>query len=1147
MAGAMQTRISIYADDKASASFRKVAGEADSLVNKLLGMGPKVGDVLGNLGLGSLGLGLGVKELTGFIKDSSLAAARYQTLGLAMFKAGENAGYNAEQMSKAERELVKHGIALQDARQVLSQFATSNLEVARSGELARAAQDVAVSANTDSSAALQKMVHAIVSAQPEMLRTLGLAVSFEQAYAKAAQAMGKSVNALTEAEKMQVRFNATLEAASGYAGIYELSMTTASKQLGSFSRHWSNFQTLVGEVTLDSLSTAVFGVNDALEGLNNRLMDMKESGELEQISRKVGSAMGSVADNADTAALALAMWYTAVKVGNNATVQRIQSLSKEHGVMATLRAEIAGNTAMLGKDTAAYIANTEAAIANHKARLAAIDRGIGAKQSVIAEIATPEYATNLEAIRHRRTLEREVKVLQSERVVVTRQLTQATTAMAAATSRGNVALRAMNSLKAGASNIVSMFGGPLVLGLTAATAVLYHLATQENEATKYAREHADAMQLVSQNADVAKAALERYSNKLTEMNAQQREYERVSIQRSMDDITGAGQAYRDVYWAISPWNGNSDRTQEIRRRTQPLAELLLPSNFSKTTVDELRKARDEYAALAAEFDRTKEAAEGLETFDALIALKQQAEVASVAVQKIGDSAENALSSLQDLASVNFANLTANIEFEIGKIGLSDRNRAVLDNLIRNKVVEQQNVQLDGKDFSMTGLTPDAEQKVQSLASAYGTLFDRQQAARGSAKSLQTSLAGLNNELARLTMTEQEYARYQYERKFAELRRDLGATSPMLAEWARLQEAALNAGYNDANSAATHIREVNKAISELGLDEKEKQLRAFNLEMERLRAVMAAGVSVPFSSEQLDAYEGQRTKEITTGRTVDRDRQSILEFEKEYLSVMQSSEAAQIASIRMRAAEYEAAGVEAVRVAQWQSEMELRYSRDAFAGLKVGLRNYSSEASNMAKNTSTAITGIFDAMGNAFSFTAGKMKMDWSNMLDQMMNQAWKALVTNPLLGAMSKGLESFVGSFFGGGTATAGAEVQHTGGIIGAGTTHRDVPLFLFADAPRYHTGGKILRPGEVPVIAEAGERMLTKRENQLWERMLNGGAAGSPVELSVVLKNESGQPLQASNSQTQWSNDMKSAVVTIIIDAVNRNYMGAREALRGA
>lgn len=1146
MTGAMQTRISIYADDKASASFRKVAGEADSLVNKLLGMGPKVGDVLGNLGLGSLGLGLGVKELTGFIKDSSLAAARYQTLGLAMFKAGENAGYNAEQMSKAERELVKHGIALQDSRQILAQFATSNLEVARSGELARAAQDVAVSANTDSSAALQKMVHAIVSAQPEMLRTLGLAVSFEQAYAKAAQSMGKNVSALTEAEKMQVRFNATLEAAAGYAGIYELSMTTASKQLGSFTRHWSNFQTLLGEVTLDSLSTAVFGVNDSLESLNNRLMDMKESGELEQVSRKIGNAIGTIADNADTAAIALALWYTAVKVGNTATVQRIQSLSREHGVMATLREEIAGNTAMLGKDTAAYIANTQAAIANHKARLSAIDAGIGAKQSVIAEIATPEYATNLEAIRHRRTLEREVKMLQAERVVVSRQLTQATDAMTAATNRGNVALRAMNSLKAGASNLVSMFGGPWVLGLTAATAVLYHLATQENEATKYAREHADAMQLVSQNADVAKAALERYSTKLSEMNESQRAFEQADLQRSINDIISGGAAYRSAYWAMSP-KIYSERTAEIRSRVQPLAELLLPGNFDKVTIDQLKEARNQYAALSAEIDRTKEVAEQLQMYDALISLKQQAEVASVAVQKIGDNAKDAVASLQDLASINFANLTANVEFEIGKIGLNDRNRAVLDSLIRNKVVEQQNVQLDGKEFAMTGLTPSAEQKVQALAGAYGTLFDRQQAARGSAKSLQSSLAGLNNELARLTMTEQEYARYQYERKFADLRKDLGSTSPALAEWARLQELALNAGYANSTAALTHVREISKAISEMGLTEKEKQLKAFNEEMARLQAFMP-GVQMSFPPEQFGAYQSQKTREILTGRNVDRDRQSLIDFEKEFLSVMQNSEAAQIASIRERAAEYAAAGADAVRVAQWKTEMELRYSRDAFAGLKVGLRNYSNEATNMAKNTSAAITGVFDSLGNVFSFQCGRMKMDWSNMLDTMMNQAWKALVMNPLLGALSKGLESFVGGFLGGGTgaATTGAEVKHTGGIVGAGTMHRNVPLFLFADAPRYHSGGKILKPGEVPVIAEAGERMLTKKENRLWESMMRGGAAGGPVELSVILKNESGQPLQAKSNQTQWANDLRSAVVTIVIDAVSRNYMGARDALRG-
>ena len=63
---------------------------------------------------------------------------------------------------------------------------------------------------------------------------------------------------------------------------------------------------------------------------------------------------------------------------------------------------------------------------------------------------------------------------------------------------------------------------------------------------------------------------------------------------------------------------------------------------------------------------------------------------------------------------------------------------------------------------------------------------------------------------------------------------------------------------------------------------------------------------------------------------------------------------------------------------------------------------------------------------------------------------------------------------------------------------------------------------------------------------MKRGAGGSGPVSLQVVLKNESNQPMQAKSSETQWSSDMSSAVITIMLDAVDRNVMGARDKLRG-
>ncbi len=60
----MATRISIYADDKASASFRRVGGEADSLAKKidaLNALGPGLRNVFAGLGV-SVGFAEAIRQ-----------------------------------------------------------------------------------------------------------------------------------------------------------------------------------------------------------------------------------------------------------------------------------------------------------------------------------------------------------------------------------------------------------------------------------------------------------------------------------------------------------------------------------------------------------------------------------------------------------------------------------------------------------------------------------------------------------------------------------------------------------------------------------------------------------------------------------------------------------------------------------------------------------------------------------------------------------------------------------------------------------------------------------------------------------------------------------------------------------------------------
>lgn len=246
--------------------------------------------------------------------------------------------------------------------------------------------------------------------------------------------------------------------------------------------------------------------------------------------------------------------------------------------------------------------------------------------------------------------------------------------------------------------------------------------------------------------------------------------------------------------------------------------------------------------------------------------------------------------------------------------------------------------------------------------------------------------------------------------------------------------------------------------------------------------------------------------------------------------------------------------------QWIKLQQIESSHEAFDGARRGLVKFGSEYGDVAKQVESAT----QSMGNTISSTLADAFMSGEfsakKFFNSLLSMAVQAM-SNVLVGQLFGGL----GSLFNGGSmvttysaadmglsnaiygAGSGFSVtplfEHAGGIIGSsGFTRGRYPAALFADAPRYHRGGPILAADEVPIIAQRGERMLTREQAAAWERRPRGLA----VDLSVRLENKSGQPLQASQGQPQWSGDMRSAVVTIVLDAVQRNYMGARDALKG-
>lgn len=238
-----------------------------------------------------------------FVKEVALLAARIDTLGVVLNIVGKNAGYTNSQMTAFTAQVEKMGITTQAARNSLTLMAQSQMDLTQASKFARVAQDAAVIGNINSSEAFQRMIYAVKTGQPEMLRTIGLNVSFEAAYKKMETTLKKSAASFTEAEKTQTRMNATIEAGTSIAGAYEASLGTAGKALLSLDRYIEQLKLKLGSAFQPALKIIVDAFTNAFKEAGMGLDDFISSGKMTQWANTfahgavlVVKAMGTITD-----------------------------------------------------------------------------------------------------------------------------------------------------------------------------------------------------------------------------------------------------------------------------------------------------------------------------------------------------------------------------------------------------------------------------------------------------------------------------------------------------------------------------------------------------------------------------------------------------------------------------------------------------------------------------------------------------------------------------------------------------------------------------------------------------------------------------------------------------------------------------------
>lgn len=224
------------------------------------------------------------------VKEATMLAARYETLGVVMEVMGNNAGLTSGQMNTLQIELEKTGISSIKARESLNMLAAAHVDMANASKLARIAQDAAVIAGVNSSEAFNTLVKSVQTGIVVTAHHMGVMVSYEGAYKRMKEAIGAHGRELTESEKTQARMNEMLEQGALRAGVYDAAMGTAGKQLKSMERYIENLQVQVGSLFGPVFTSAVSGASEGLKNASEGMKGFIESGDASIVATKIKSS-----------------------------------------------------------------------------------------------------------------------------------------------------------------------------------------------------------------------------------------------------------------------------------------------------------------------------------------------------------------------------------------------------------------------------------------------------------------------------------------------------------------------------------------------------------------------------------------------------------------------------------------------------------------------------------------------------------------------------------------------------------------------------------------------------------------------------------------------------------------------------------------
>lgn len=174
------------------------------------------------------------------------------------------------------------------------------------------------------------------------------------------------------------------------------------------------------------------------------------------------------------------------------------------------------------------------------------------------------------------------------------------------------------------------------------------------------------------------------------------------------------------------------------------------------------------------------------------------------------------------------------------------------------------------------------------------------------------------------------------------------------------------------------------------------------------------------------------------------------------------------------------------------------------GMIDGLKEVKGETVDFAKTAKDAVTGSFKSMEDGIINFVETGKLSFTDFANTILEGILRIQIQQAIIQPLANGLSGMFSS----GTTTA--SVNHTGGFAGSGPT-RNVPIDVFANAPRFHSGGMI-RQDEIPAILQKGEMVVPRQKVQAMQR--NSRAEVQAPIININVENHGNSQVKTQTSQ---------------------------------